>query len=137
MKWINFSVVYLWKTVHIYCTYIPWCVRSTVSCVLRFMMWQQFRTIDSRCLELSKDLKKDEISTDIYNQISRVEKEFRSFEIRNLVRNITWNTTRNIFLFLIHKAALKFYLQKIVKFSHPEITRDNKSLSGGQKISSR
>ena len=38
------------------------------------MIWQQFRTIDSRYFEPSKDRKK-EISTNIYNQISRVEKK--------------------------------------------------------------
>ena len=41
------------------------------------------------------------------------------------------------FSFLVHKTALKFYLQKIVKLNQSEITKDNKSLSRGQKISSR
>ena len=57
-----FCVVYLWKTVHIYRTYRPWCIRSTVStdfwCGSSFVqltldVWNSQKTEKKRYLQIS------------------------------------------------------------------------------------
>ena len=66
------------------------------------MRYLQISTIRYPELE-KKNLKNEHIIVFLLLNLNmRLDKkEFGSFEIRNLVRNITWNTTRNIFVILV------------------------------------